>query len=234
MDVDILQISDGTPLTNGLDRTISTVDPDLGTVTVESGLTFDATAGTHAVYRQGNRDKEPQGLKGIVKNSGTIYGVDPSSVPLWKSKQTAVDGALSEAHMIKMCDDINTAGGHVTAIFTTQGVRRSWFALLSMQRRFNGSKEFDGGLVGLTFNYGNKEVPVVSDPDLRDVGRMYFLDEKNFKFYHTGDWSYMNRDGSMFKWVEDFDEYQYLMKRYYELGCKRRNTNGVLTGVEES
>ena len=236
MDIDILELAAGVALANATDRTISSVDPDVGTVVVEAGAsgTFDSTPGTHGVYRQGNYNKEPQGLKSIVKSSGTIYGVDPTATPLWKSKQTAVNGALSEAHMIKMCDDINTAGGHVTAIFTTQGVRRSWFNLLSMQRRFNGSKSFEGGLVGLVFNYGNKEVPVVSDPDLRDTGRMYFLDEKNFKFYHTGDWKYMDKDGSMFKWVDDFDEWQYLMKRYYELGCKRRNTNGVLTGVEES
>ena len=234
MDIDILVAASGAALTNGLDRTISTVDPDTGAVTVEAGATFDATEDTHGVYRQGNYNKEPQGLKSIVKSSGILFGVDPSSTPLWKSKQTAVSGPLSEAHMIKMCDDISTNGGKVSAIFTTLGVRRAWFNLLSMQRRFNGSKSFEGGLVGLVFNYGNREVPVVSDPDLRDTGRMYFLDESTFKFYQTHDWQYMDKDGSMFKWVQDFDEYQYLMNKYYELGCKRRNANGLLTGVEEA
>lgn len=236
MDIDILNASNGSSLTNATDRTIATVDPDTGAVTVEAGSsgTFAATPNTHGVFRQGNYNREPQGLRSIVKNSGTLYGVDPSSVPLWKSKQTAVNGPLSEAHMIKMCDDISTNGGKVSAIFTTLGVRRSWFNLLSMQRRFNGSKEFEGGLVGLVFNYGAREVPVVADPDLRETGAMYFLDESTFKFYQTHDWQYMDKDGSMFKWVQDFDEYQYLMNKYYELGCKRRNANGKLTGVEES
>ena len=234
MDIDILNASTGAALTNGLDRTIATVDPDTGAVTVETGATFDATADTHGVFRQGNYNREPQGLKSIVKSSGSLFGVDPSSVPLWKSKQTAINGPISEAHMIKMVDDISTNGGKVSAIFTTQGVRRSWFNLLSTQRRFQGSKTFEGGLVGLVFNYGNREVPVVADPDLRETGAMYFLDESTFKFYQTHDWQYMDEDGSMFKWVQDFDEYQYLMNKYYELGCKRRNANGKLTGVEEA
>lgn len=234
MDIDILNATTGAALANATDRTVATVDPDTGAVTVEAGATFDATADTHGVFRQGNYNKEPQGLKSIVKSSGSLFGVDPASVPLWKSKQTAVDGPISEAHMIKMCDDISTAGGKVSAIFTTLGVRRAWFNLLSMQRRFDGSKTFEGGLVGMVFNYGNREVPVVADPDLRDAGRMYFLDEKTFKFYQTHDWQYMDKDGSMFKWVQDFDEYQYLMNKYYELGNKRRNANGLLTGVEEA
>ena len=234
MDIDILNATTGAALTNGLDRTIATVDPDTGAVTVETGATFDATADTHGVFRQGNYNREPQGLKSIVKSSGSLFGVDPSSVPLWKSKQTAINGPISEAHMIKMVDDISTNGGKVSAIFTTQGVRRSWFNLLSTQRRFQGSKTFEGGLVGLVFNYGNREVPVVADPDLRETGAMYFLDESTFKFYQTHDWQYMDEDGSMFKWVQDFDEYQYLMNKYYELGCKRRNANGKLTGVEEA
>ena len=234
MDIDILNATTGAALTNALDRTIATVDPDTGAVTVETGATFDATADTHGVFRQGNYNREPQGLKSIVKSSGSLFGVDPSSVPLWKSKQTAINGPISEAHMIKMVDDISTNGGKVSAIFTTQGVRRSWFNLLSTQRRFQGSKTFEGGLVGLVFNYGNREVPVVADPDLRETGAMYFLDESTFKFYQTHDWQYMDEDGSMFKWVQDFDEYQYLMNKYYELGCKRRNANGKLTGVEEA
>lgn len=235
MDIDILTIASGAGLANALDRTVATVDPDTGAVTVEAGTsgTFDATPGTHGVYRQGNYNKEPLGLKGIVASSGTIYGVNPSSVPLWKSKQVAIGGPLSEAHMIKMVDDISTNGGKTSAIFTTLGVRRAWFNLLSMQRRFNGSKSFEGGLVGLVFNYGSREIPVVADPDLRETGAMYFLDESTFKFYQTHDWQYMDKDGSMFKWVQDFDEYQYLMSKYYELGCKRRNANGKLTGVEE-
>ena len=241
MKVDVLAIADGTSVATGL--TLSAVNQDALTVTLSSSVSV--TAGTHALYRAGNyasgTKREPEGLKSIVLDSGTLYGVDPSSVGKWKSKNTALGGSLSESAMIKMCDDLRVNGGQPTVILTTLGVRRAYFNLLTQQRRFTDSKTFEGGLNGLAFNYGAKEIPLVEDPDLRSdyassayTGRMYFLREKDFKFYHTRDWHFVDRDGSVLKWVVGYDKYEALTQRYWQLGISRRNTQGVLRTITEN
>lgn len=234
MDIDLRTKSTGAPLANGLDRNITGLVKSTSAVTVDAGIgTFQATAGTHGVYRQGNYNREPQGLRSIVNNSGVLYGVDPALVDVWVSPVTTGVGAISEGVLIKAVDDLTTDGGETSAIFTTLGVRRAYFNLLVQQRQFVAPKKFEGGLVGLGFNYGDREIPVVADPDLRETGVAYFIDESTFKFYQTHDWSYMDDDGSMFKWVADYDEWQYLMNKYYELGCSRRNANAKLAGITE-
>lgn len=236
MDIDIRVNSTGSIFTNGGNRTISSVASSTNTVTVEAdSTTFDAGT-TEGVYRQGNYNKEPEGLASIVDSSGTIYGVNPSTVDLWRAEETALNGNLSESVMIKMCDDIYTNGGKTTVILYPLGLRRAYHNLLVQQRRFTGTKEFAGGLVTHSFEYAGKDIPMVADPDLRpdltnNQGTMYFLCEDEFKFYHTGDWKFVDRDGSMFKWVRDYDSYEFLMRRYWELGCSRRNSQGKLTGV---
>lgn len=235
MDIDLRTKSTGAALSNGLNRTISSITESTKSVTVEADTTtFNATT-SEALYRQGNYDKEPEGLESIVDSTGVLYGVDPSSVDIWRSVETDVSGALSEQHMIKMCDDIISNGGETTVILMPLGIRRAYHNLLVQQRRFTGTKKFTGGLTGYSFEYEGEDIPVVADVDLRvnssNQGTVFFLNEKNFKFYHTGDWKFIDRDGSMFKWVSDYDAYEFLMRRYWELGCERRNSQGKLTNV---
>lgn len=235
MDIDIRTVASGAAVANATDRQITSVVKSTRTVTVDGGLTFDAADGnTDGVYRQGNYLREPEGLKSIVANSGALYGLDPANVDLWRSNVDSTGGPISESAMIKMMDDIATDGGETTAIFTTLGVRRAYYNLLTQQRSFVNTKSFTGGLVGYSFEYGGNEVPVVADPDLREEGAMYFLNEDDFKFYHTGDWKFVDRDGSMFKWVDDYDEWQFMMRRYWQLGCSRRNSQGKMTGITEN
>lgn len=240
MVVDILVATTGANLSAGL--TISSINSDTNTVVFSASF---ASLTTHGVFRGGNFTagtvREPNGLSSIVKNSGTLYNVNPSTVDKWKSTVTALGGSLSESAMIKMCDDIRVKGGKVSAIFTTLGVRRSYFNLLVQQRRFADTKSFDGGLNGLAFSYGGAEVPVVADPDLRSdyasaayTGRMYFLEEGRFKIYQSHDWKFVDRDGSVLKWISGYDKYEALTTKYWELGVERRNAHGVLTTVTEN
>ncbi|HET7713227.1 MAG TPA: phage major capsid protein [Patescibacteria group bacterium] len=210
-------------------------------ITAINGLnvTFDgATAADtqgQILVRTGNWNREPQGLSSIVKASGTLFNVDPTVQPLWKSVVNANAGtgrALSEGLMIKLTDDIRVNGGRVSLILTSLGVRRSYFNLLSQQRRYTNTKEFAGGLTGLAFNNG-REIPVVEDPDA-PVGKMWFLDESKFKIYRDKDWSWLQKDGSIWKWVHDYDAYEAVLKQYWELGINQRNAQGLLSDVTEA
>lgn len=200
---------------------------------------FDTTTGD-VITRWRSYGKEKIGFKEIVDDSGTLYNINPSTEPVWKSvvnDNSGTDRALSEGLMIKMADDIRTRGGKTTVIFTTLGVRRAYFNLLVQQRRYNNTKEFEGGFNGLSFTTDWGDIPVVSDFDCQP-NRLYFMNEKELKLYEANDWSFMDRDGS--KWQRiitaegDFDAYKTIMYKYCELGTHRRNSHGLLDDILEA
>jgi hypothetical protein len=135
--------------------------------------------------------------------------------------------------MIKMVDDIYTNGGNTTAIFTTLGVRRSYFNLLQQQRQFVNTKDFEGGFKGLAFTTDNGEIPLISDVDCQP-NRMYFVNEKELKIYREADWEFMDRDGSKWQRVIGFDAYDATLYKYCQLGTHRRNTHGSIDDITES
>jgi hypothetical protein len=228
--VDVVTISTGAVVAAA--RNITAVDYTANTVTFD-GAAAAVSAGLQMFTRAGNytagTQREPSGLDRMANNSVNLFGVND---PVWKANTLALNGALSEVAMIKRCDAVRKSGGKVTAIFTSLGVRLAYFNLLVQQRRQNNTVEFKGGFRGLPFIYGPQELPVVEDPDC-PAGRMYFVPEKEMRIYHTKDWHFEDKTGSMFVQVADTDAYDVLIKRYFEMGIRRRNGLGALTGVTE-
>lgn len=195
-----------------------------------------ATAATDIVVRHGSLNREMIGLEQIVDDTTTLFNINPATEPVWKSvinSNAGVNRALSESLMIKMVDDIYTNGGNTTAIFTTLGVRRSYFNLLVQQRRYCDTKDFEGGFKGLAFTTDNGEIPLISDVDCQP-NRMYFLNEKEFKLYRESDWSFMDRDGNKWQRVIGYDAYDATLYKYCQLGTHRRNSHGLIEDVTES
>lgn len=232
LDLDMLvDVTDaaGTPVANGTARQISGINETTGVITFAGAANLTVVIGG-LIVRSGNYGLEPQGLTSLVSNSATaLFNLSNSTEPLWSSNVDASGGALSESKMINMCDTIRNKGGRPTAIFTDLGSRRAYFNLLTTQRRFTGSKEFDGGFTGLTFAY-DSDIPVVTDVDA-PAGKMWFLDEKSFKIYRSKPWHWEDRDGGVWKWVNNFDAFEALMKQYWEFALDRRNNQGVMTGI---
>jgi hypothetical protein len=63
---------------------------------------------------------------------------------------------------------------------------------------------------------------------------MYFLNEKVLKYYRESDWSFMDRDGSKWQRVIGFDAYDATLYTYRQLGCHRRNSQGIVRDITES
>lgn len=209
-------------------------------VTKNVNFTIDGPAvaviATDIITRQGNLNREIIGLQQIVSATGSLFNIDPANEPLWAAVVNAnggVNRALSESLMIKMVDDVYTNGGNTTAIFTTLGVRRSYFNLLVQQRRYCDTKEFEGGFRGLAFTTDNGEIPVISDVDCQP-NRMYFINEKELKIYRESDWSFMDRDGSKWQRVIGYDAYDSTLYKYCQLGTHRRNSHGLVSDITES
>lgn len=199
-----------------------------------------ATAVGDYITRDNSYNKELTGFGQIINNSGTLYNIDSSNVPVWKSTVNANGGtnrALSEGLMIKLVDDIRKKGGGTpTVFFSNLGVRRSYFNLLVQQRRYSNTTEFEGGFKGLAFTTDNGDIPFVADYDA-PPNELKAVNEKEIKLYEAGDWSFMNRDGSHWQRVITsagaFDAYSCTLYKYCEMGTHRRNAHGVLKDITE-
>lgn len=240
MIVDIIESDGSTVRASGKEIT-SISDAVAGVYTV----TFSTAAGTATAVgdffvRSGSLGREVTGFGSIIDNTGTLYNVDSSSVSVWKAIVDSNGGtnrALSEGLMINVVDSIRQKGGGTpTVIFTTLGVRRSYFNLLVQQRRTTNTQEFTGGFKGLAFTTDTGDIPMVADLDA-PPNKMEFVNEKELKLYEASDWSFMNRDGS--NWVRkidstgSYDAYQATMYKYAEIGTHRRNSHGVLEDITE-
>lgn len=238
MIVDVID-SDGSTV-NGNGVEISSISESSGTFTVTFGSAVTATAAGDTLYRDNSKGKEVTGLGAIVDDTADIYGIDTSSVSVWKSVIDANGGtnrALSEGRMVTMVDSIRRKGGGVpTVIFAGLGVRRAYFNLLVQQRRATNTQEFTGGFKGLAFVADGNEIPLVSDVDC-PPNIMKFVNEKQLKLYEAGPWSFMDRDGSKWNRVVtssgNFDAYEATLYKYCELGTHRRNSHGEIRDLTE-
>lgn len=232
MRVDVLTKSNGSP-TGGLQSaTIVSVNYDTNVVVFSASFT---SATTQGVYRAGDYGVEPSGLGNIVAATGALHTLDPATVAKWASTIEANGGTprpLSEGLMISVCDKVRKKGGKTTLIITSLGVRRSYFNLLTQQRRYTDTKTFAGGFQGLPFNYGT-EVPLIEDVD-HPPSKMHFLDEKKFKIYRSREWHWMDDDGHVIKWVNDFDTWEAVLRQYSELGTSQRNAHARLDDIIEA
>jgi hypothetical protein len=207
-----------------------------GTSIVVDGAAIATGASGDVVVRAGSINRETIGFQEIVNNTGTLFNVDPTVETSWKSVVNANGGtgrAVSEGLMIKMADDIYTNGGNTTVMFTTLGVRRAYFNLLTQQRRFTDTTDFEGGFKGLAFTTDNGDIPLVTDVDCQP-SRMYFLNEKEMKIYRENDWSFMDRDGSKWQRVIGYDAYDATLYSYRNMGTHRRNSHGLLSDLTEA
>jgi hypothetical protein len=231
MMIDIMDVALG--VTRASNRKITAIN---GLVVTYDGADASASiVATDVVLRTGNANREMTGITAIVKDTGTLYNVDPTVVPLWKSVRnhnSAVNRALTEALMIKVVDDVRTNGGETTVGFCSLGVRRAYYNLLKTDRRYVNTQKFEGGFSGLAFTTDKGDIPIVVDVDA-PFNKIFFLNEKAIKLYRESDWSWMDYDGSNFQRVTGFDAYEATMFMYSEMGTHRRNTHGVLEDLTE-
>lgn len=236
MIVDYLTSAGASKSTNA--RSITAITPGTypgGTVTVE-GAAFAGGAAGDIVVRTGNYGREPNGLRSIVKSSGALFNVNPATAgeEKWAAvvdSNSGTNRALSEGLMIKNTDNVRINGGKTSLILYSLGVRRAYFNLLTQQRRYPSTTKFEGGLSGLAFSNG-RDIPCVEDVDC-PANTMFGLDEDTFKIYRDEAWSWMDRDGNVWKQVAGFDAYEAILYQYWELGTSQRNANFRISDVTE-
>lgn len=238
--VDIVTLPSTVAVSN---RTVTAINTATGVVTL-SGAAFSSSVG-QIVVRNGSGpaasgNREMTGFDAIIAASGLLYNIDPSTEPEWTANVMSNGGtprALTEGLMIQMADQIGTRGSQASVIFTSKGVRRAYFNLLSQTRQTVNSQDFKGGFTGLAFTTDDGDIPLVSDVDA-PLGKLYYVAEDHITYYHDKDWHWADMDGSIWKQVRDsngdYDAWYARMVEYHELGTDRRNAHGILADITEA
>lgn len=201
------------------------------------------TTTSHWVSRSGSHNDvldvansyEISGLRQVVAGSATAFGgINPATAgnDYWDNQRSTNGGtprALSLDLMLEAWNNVKFKGGNVSAIITSNGLLRKYFGLLQSQVRYNDPMKFDSGWQTLDF----MGKPLIADNDA-PFGRMYFLDESFLKIYANKDWHFLDEDGDMLKWVVDYDAWEAVLAKYFNLGATRRNVQYLLSDLTDT
>ena len=181
--------------------------------------------------------KELTGLGAIVKATGELHEIDPTEVPVWAATEvtlgtTGSPGTLTELNLINLVQSVDKKGGDVDVFLASPGVYNAYWNLLQGFRQFTNGAGLTGGQRSFTFEALGKPIRFVSDY-AAPKGTLYALSSKELVINRKKDWSWMDRDGSMWSRVADTDAYEARIYQYSEIGTYRRNAHAKLSNIAE-
>jgi hypothetical protein len=231
-------LSGGTAVTGAIEVEVVAIDTVANTVTFDSAVTVEegdiivrASNGTTSF------NKELTGLSKIVSATGELHEIDPEDVPVWASTEVMLGsagtpGTLTELDLISLVQKVDKQGGDVDVFLASPGVYNAYWNLLQSFRQFTNTASLTGGQRSFTFEALGKPIRFVSDY-AAPKGTLYALSSKELVMNQKKDWSWMDRDGSMWSRVADTDAYEARYYLYAELGTYRRNAHAKLYNIAE-
>lgn len=218
--------------------TVVSVDTATNIVTFDTALTV---AVGDIIVRASNStnsyNKELTGLGAIVSATGVLHEIDPDDTPVWASTEVALGsvgtpGTLTELDLISLVQKVDKQGGDVDVFLASPGVYNAYWNLLQSFRQFTNTASLTGGQRSFTFEALGKPIRFVSDY-AAPKGTLFALSSKELVLNRKKDWSWMDRDGSMWSRVADTDAYEARFYMYGELGTYRRNAHAKLSNIAE-
>ena len=238
--VDIGALDSPTDHANGSE--ITAINTSTGVITLSPAASAGVGASDY-VFRHGAKTTtdgttyELTGLQAIVNSSGTLFNINPTSVPDWVS---TVDGnggtnrAATDNLFESVIDEIFLDSGQAPDfIVTTPAVRRNYAAQLKAQKRFTDTTTLKGGFSALTVDAGNVSLPLAVDRDCPS-NKAFLLKTDNIMQHQSSDWEFMDEDGSVLSRVSATDAYEAVLFKYHELTTDRRNVHGRIDDLTES
>lgn len=217
--------------TTGAVRTIVGVNGN-GTITLDSAIS--TTDGERIIRGDSttlnNDAKEYLGVNAAVKATGNYLGLSRSGEPNWQSNIIDLNGnALDEDIMQHAFDTAEIHGDGVSEpdlLISEHRARRLYVALLNSQKRFVNTMDLKGGFKGLDYN----GVPWVVDK-LCPPQRVYYMNTSDWCWMVMKNIGWIQRDGTVLKWVDKRDAYRAVLAAYRQIVCKQPANQTVLTGI---
>ena len=245
MVIDVADPSSGVKQQSGAASSIeiTAINEATKTVTVTGTLgTFDTNISAGDIFVRSSNgvnsfNKEWTGLAGIVSDTGSLHDIDPTEYPVWKSTVKTLGtegspGTLTELDLINLVQSVDKQGGDVDAMLASPGVFNAYWNLLQGMRQFTNGATLTGGQRAFSFDALGKPIKFISDY-AAPTGTLYALSTKELVVNRKKDWSWMDRDGSMWSRVANTDAYEARYYQYSQLGTYRRNAHAVLSNIAE-
>jgi len=217
--------------TTGVVRTVSSVNGD-GSITLDS--TLSTTDGEEIIRGDSttlnNEDKEYYGINAGVKATGTYYGIARSGEPNWQANLIDMDGEALDEDMLQYAFDTAEIQGDGMSspdlLISEHRARRLYIALLQLNKRFVNTLDLKGGFKGLDFNGTAWVVDKLCPPQ-----RIYYLNTMDWVWFVMKNIGWIQRDGTVLKWVSKRDAYRAVLAAYRNMACKQPANQTVLYNV---
>lgn len=244
MTIDIGTVAD-TNVISVTPRTIEIVNVTARTVEISGAAV--TTSASHFVFREGaggidggEGQKELTGLQTQINSSGTLWNIDPTTVPNWVSfvnDNAGTPRSVTEDFFIEADQEVNIASGEqINLWITSAGVSRNVAALFTALRQFNTPTELPGGYRGLNMSSisqgqtGANTVSMVWDKDCPD-NTAFGLCTKRMQNYRMSDWEFMDEDGAVLNRVAGVDAYEATLFNYMECATDARNAHARINDL---
>jgi len=243
----VVDIGDTTnPQSIAAGRTITDYNLTTPSITISGAAV--TTAATNRIFRQGNAgpsttyvNKEMDaGLQKILSTAAnSVGGINAAAAgnAYWDNLRNTTGGVISLSTLMREWNRSASAGakpGDVVAI-TTPGLVRRLFETGDFKAliQFVNQKDFAGGFSEISFAANG--VPIKLYPDrLAPWGKILIPHKKHIRLFSPADWDFLSKDGLTVRWVADYDAFQVALFKYANLGCDRRNTSNVITGLTDA
>lgn len=230
------------------------------TLGAESATTWNITYATGSVSGSADGDylvanlpgtttstlgKQMMGIYGIISDqdppnaagglASGLHGLAVASNAQWKAQMlgswtTKRDLAFTD--MQKVISKIATNSAYsekdIKFILCNYPIRDKYVELCTNERFHYNTMTLDGGFRAVTFN----ELPIVADNQCKR-GAMFFVVPDSLCIFRSSDFDWMGEDGAVLSRIANQDGYEATLFHYGDLGCKARNANGALIGLNE-
>lgn len=220
-----------------------TVGATTTSVSWASGTISGSAAGDYLVY-PGTIGKEMVGIKAVISASdpailgaGGLHGLPVASNPDWAAFVLGSDSAkqdlsfpLIQQLLSRIVSESAVDESDIKMFYCHPALRDTYVKLCQDERVFYNVMKLDGGWEAVTYN----GKPIVADVQARR-NALFAITPSSLSLMQMAPLDFMDKDGSMFYRISggDVDAYGATAFVYQELGCKARNQNGVIVGLNE-
>lgn len=217
------------PTTGAVQGTAGVSSIDVANRTVELDANTTAASGDHVV-RSGNLGNEINGLRFLSSSTQTYAGINPATVPLWKSVQVGSSTTpISEVLFDEAAESVQTDGdgGDVNLWIVEHSQRRKLASQMQAQKRYEGKEvTLKAGWKGLDLSYGvllaERYCPVTFGIGLQTAEAEQFI---GLDFT----WDTDAGGSSLYKALDGSDAVEARLKTYRNLEFTNRNSHVRLT-----